>query len=126
MTHVLIYLSAFSCYHSSSASSTSSKDGSLATAPASYRLFQERALLRDIKESVCMVPQPPTEDGAAWDVDIDGAAVLYELPDGTKIKGEASLVKLPGKTVSILCMCDGIYGWFLYVQKSLHYPQLFT
>jgi len=70
--------------------------GAAAEAPASYRAFQERRVVRDLKESCCMVPQPPTEDGATLDVAEGGAEPCYELPDGTKIMPEPALVKIPG------------------------------
>lgn len=72
------------------------KEGLLAAAPASYRAFQERRAVRDVKESCCMVPQPPTEDGAALDVPEGGEEPCYELPDGTKIMPEPALVRIPG------------------------------
>lgn len=75
------------------------KDGKGVAAPASYGAFQERRLVRDIKESCCMVPQPATEDGAAMDLATAAEEPCYELPDGTKVMAEPALVKIPGECV---------------------------
>ncbi len=62
----------------------------------SYRRFQEQRVVRDVKESVCMVPQLDSEDGAMFDVEEnDPEEGSYELPDGTKLKVDKALRKLP-------------------------------
>lgn len=81
------------------------KGAGAAPATASYRAFQEQRAVRDVKESCCMVPQPPTEDGAALDVPEGGEKPCYELPDGTKIMPKPALVRIPGGLLGL-----GLWG----------------
>jgi actin-like protein 6A len=64
--------------------------------PPHYRQFQEQRVLRDMKESCCLVPQADSDDGAMFDVeDNDPEDGVYELPDGTKVKIDKALRRLP-------------------------------
>lgn len=64
--------------------------------PPRYRQFQEQRVLRDMKESCCLVPQADSDDGAMFDVeDNDPEEGVYELPDGTKVKVDKALRRLP-------------------------------
>lgn len=63
--------------------------------PPHYRQFQEQCVLRDMKESCCLVPQADSDDGAMFDVeDNDPEEGVYELPDGTKVKIDKALRRL--------------------------------
>jgi hypothetical protein len=86
----------------------------LEAAPPTYRAFQERRVVRDLKEGCCLVPQPPTEDGAALDVPEGGEEPCYELPDGTKVMPEPALVRIPGGCRALLwvgLLCFALVGW---------------
>jgi len=64
--------------------------------PPHYRQFQEQRVLRDMKESCCLVPGAESDDGAMFDVeDNDPEEGVYELPDGTKVKIDKTLRRLP-------------------------------
>lgn len=73
--------------------------------PSSYRKYQERLVVQDLKENCCMVPQAPSQDGAVSDVDDVETAdqqASYELPDGTKVQVDQSLRHIPGKVIRYL------------------------
>ena len=90
--------------------------------PATFRKFQERQIIQDLKENVCLVPQAPTDDGAVSDVDLETEQVHYELPDGTKVKVEETLSHIPGKNSTLLPFVDDFY-WSLLTYTTSHTQQ---
>lgn len=64
--------------------------------PTTYWRFQEQRVLRDVKESCCLIPQVDSDDGAVYDIEENDAEKgAYELPDGTRVKADKTLCRIP-------------------------------